>query len=333
MKKVLLCVMIIALSVSAAFSGAVQDLLDEINSTIKPSDSREQKVERINEILTPERIKAVISSGDDINAKSKYGMTPLMWAAQFSNNPEIVKALINAGSDVNAEDEYGNTALIRAAEGNNDPEVVKVLIEGGADVNAKNNFGGTVLMWVAAFSKNPEVVKALIKVLINAGTDINAKNKYGKDAVAYAQNNENPEIRGLFKVLEFGDLKTALINAAQKNDSPSDFRNLIDLGADIHATNSNGATVLMIAAANTSYPDVITILTNAGIDVNAKSNDGQTALMYAARFNKNPQILIALINAGADVNAKDKLFFGKTARDWAIQRGASKEVIKILEGL
>ncbi len=89
----------------------------------------------------------------------------------------------------------------------------------------------------------------------------------------------------------------------------------------------------MIAAANTSDPDVITILTNAGIDVNAKSKDGQTALMYAARFNKNPQVVKALITAGADINAKDGLFFGKTARDWAIQSGASQEVIKILEGL
>lgn len=89
----------------------------------------------------------------------------------------------------------------------------------------------------------------------------------------------------------------------------------------------------MIAAANTSYPEVIDILAKAGADVNAKSNDGQTALMYAVRFNCKPQILRALINAGADINAKDAIFFGKTAKDWAIQSNASPEIMKILEGL
>ena len=89
----------------------------------------------------------------------------------------------------------------------------------------------------------------------------------------------------------------------------------------------------MIAAANTSYPEVINILAKTGINVNAKAKDGQTALMYAARFNKNPQVLSALIKAGADVNAKDSLFFGKTAKDWAIQSNASPEIIKVLEGL
>ena len=137
----------------------------------------------------------------------------------------------------------------------------------------------------------------------------------------------------MFKILEFGGVKTAMINAAQKNSSPSDFRNLIDAGADIHAKNQNGATVLMIAAANTSYPEVITILVQSGIDVNAKANDGQTALMYAARFNPKPQILRALINAGADISAKDSFFFGKTAKDWAIENHADPEIIKILEGL
>ena len=261
MKKVLLCVMIVALSVSAAFGGTVQDLLNEINSARESSGSNEQITERVNAILTPERIKAVISSGDDINAKDKYGTTALILAVQYSNNPEVVKTLI----------------------------------EGGADVNAKDNDG--------------------------------------KDVAAYVQNNKNPEIRDMFKVMEFGGEKTALINAAQKNAYSSDSRSLIEAGADIHATNQNGATALMIAAANTSYPDVIKILTEAGIDVNAKSNDGQTALMYAARFNPKPKILRAILNAGADINAKDSLFFGKTAKDYAAESGASQEVIKILEGL
>ncbi len=115
MKKLLLCVVMVALSVSAAFGGATEDLFEAAH----------------DKDTTPQKIQSLIESGANVNAKSNGGWTPLMQAAYNNSNPEVVKALINAGADINAKD------------------------------------------------------------------------KNGIEAVAYAQHNENPEIRGLFKVLEF----------------------------------------------------------------------------------------------------------------------------------
>ena len=142
--------------------------------------------------------------------------------------------------------------------------------------------------------------------LINCGDDINAKN---------------------------GDSVSVLMLASAFSENTKNIKMLLDAGADVNAVDENGATALMIAAVNTDCPEVITILTNAGIDVNAKSKEGHTALMLAAIYNKNPEVVKALINAGADVDATDGFFFGKTAKELAIQSGASSEIIQILEGL
>ena len=58
-----------------------------------------------------EIVKALLDKGADVNAKSKDGVTALMWASQ-DGHTEIVKALlIDKGADVNAKSEKGWTAF------------------------------------------------------------------------------------------------------------------------------------------------------------------------------------------------------------------------------
>ena len=164
------------------------------------------------------------------------------------------------------------------------------------------------------FATSPEQVSAQVgvlftiervKALIDSGDDINTKNGMGVNV---------------------------LMLASAFSNSPEIIKLLLEAGSDINATDENGATALMIAAVNADCPDIIKILAGAGIDVNAKSKEGHTALMLAAVYNKNPEVVRALINAGSDVKATDSFFFGKTAKDLAVQNGASQEIIKILEG-
>ncbi len=61
-----------------------------------------------------------------MNAKGKNGSTPLHETVGFSDT-EITKLLIEAGADVNAKDRYGKTPLHLASK-----SAAKVLIENGA---------------------------------------------------------------------------------------------------------------------------------------------------------------------------------------------------------
>jgi ankyrin repeat protein len=82
------------------------------------------------------------ASGADVNAKDRYGATPLLYAAK----KEIAELLITKGADVNAKNSQGWTLLQKAVL-NGHKEIAQLLIANGADVNAKNlDFGdGTPL--------------------------------------------------------------------------------------------------------------------------------------------------------------------------------------------
>ena len=104
-----------------------------------------------------EAVKQHLAAGVDVNAKDKYGLTPLHHAAWQGRN-EIVELLIANGADVNAKDVDGGTPLHEAASDGR-KEVVELLIDNGADVNVKDDRGMTPLDWAEGVSRRdlPEV--------------------------------------------------------------------------------------------------------------------------------------------------------------------------------
>lgn len=158
MKKFFLCVLLVALLVSAAWGGPVEDFINETCGEALKAGS-EQANSKFKALLTPERIRELINSGDDINAKGGQGVTLLMLASAFTDNPEIVRDLIGAGADVNAHDNDGYTALIVAlADENANPEIIKLLLNAGADADYSDKNGMTARDY-AKRSRNPEIQK------------------------------------------------------------------------------------------------------------------------------------------------------------------------------
>ena len=153
MKKVLLCVMIIALSVSATFGGATEDLF----TLVKDENS------------TPKMIQTLIKFGADVNAKGNDGMTALMWAAHGNKNPEIIKTLLIAGADINANN-GGLTALMMAILGNNTLEVIKTLLNAGANVDARDRSNRTALMWEVCFACDIQIIKIDSRICLQRET-------------------------------------------------------------------------------------------------------------------------------------------------------------------
>ena len=81
-----------------------------------------------------EVVLALIKAGADLEARNKYGETPLFWT---DGHPTATLALIKAGAKVNITNTEGKTPLSEALQSNNfrGVESAKYLIAAGADVN------------------------------------------------------------------------------------------------------------------------------------------------------------------------------------------------------
>ena len=202
-----------------------------------------------------DKVNAQISAGANVNAKNRYGITPLVLAATLGD-PSIVQALLKAGADFRVPvPETGSVLMTAARTGN--PEVIKLLLAAGADVNfAEPVSGQTALMWAAA-EGHSEAVKALLA----GGAKVGA---------------------------QAHDKKTALFFAVRKGDIDS-VRVLIGAGADVNARTEPeelpncdickqyptgtkysqfGDSVLVVAVLNANF-DVADLLLNKGADPNA----------------------------------------------------------------
>lgn len=96
---------------------------------------------------------------------------------------------------------------------------------------------------------------------------------------------------------------TPLITAAAF-DEPDAAQILVNAGANINATNTDGSTALITAAAF-GKTEVAEVLIKAGADLNIQNNDGSTAL-HTSAFLCNKEIVEALLKAGADKTIKNK---------------------------
>ena len=105
------------------------------------------------------KLKKLIDSGADVNARNEYGETPL----HFQRGKYAVELLIKAGANVNAKTRQLNTSLHYQSN----KYVIKLLIDAGADVNAKNIFN------LSPIHCHPD--DECVRLLIEAGADVNSK--------------------------------------------------------------------------------------------------------------------------------------------------------------
>ncbi len=95
--------------------------------------------------VTVKDVKNAIANGADVNARSKYGSTPLMYAFWFT---DVITTLINAEAHFNVRTKYGLTPLMYASWSNQNPDVITTLINAGADATIKNDEGKTAYDYI-----------------------------------------------------------------------------------------------------------------------------------------------------------------------------------------
>jgi hypothetical protein len=97
------------------------------------------------------------------------GLTPLMCAAA-SNKADVVRELLKAGARVDAKNRYGVTPLMYAAYWSEDVEVIRQIIGAGAGVNDVDAEGGSPVAYaLAGFSDGSERLRRDKPAVVSAG--------------------------------------------------------------------------------------------------------------------------------------------------------------------
>ena len=173
----------------------------------------------------------------------------------YNGSVEEVKRLLLMGADINAKNDFGLTPFELAVVGNN-CSVVEYFLQLGQNPNLERG-GGTPLMSAAA-NGNIELLKLLLK--------------YGAD----------PDLPGDGKA-------NALMSATGHTEI---FKILVSHGANIHARDNYGRTVLIWAALH-GTEEVVTLLCKMGADPEIKDKGGNTAFTEAK--NKGRSGIVELL--------------------------------------
>lgn len=131
------------------------------------------------------KLQELISSGKNIEARDRFGKTPLHEtvtagltypgsrpAVPAAIRKECAKLLLAAGADIDAGNENGRTPL-HFAVGWGDSEMTSFLINHGASINAQDHSGRTPLHGA---SRRLDTAK----MLLDAGAEINFRDSLGE---------------------------------------------------------------------------------------------------------------------------------------------------------
>ena len=134
-------------------------------------------------------LKAILSSGANVNCVDRDGRTPLH-DASIMNKLEAAELLLQAKADVNAKDAGKWTALHFAAQ-NWLPDLAKLLVAHGAAVDSLDEHGNTPLSNAVFNSRGRG---ELIEILLKAGADKNLKNNHDVSPLDLAKTIANYKI-------------------------------------------------------------------------------------------------------------------------------------------
>lgn len=244
-----------------------------------------------------QRLRELVISGVDINARDAEGKTPLLYALQ-QGKTNFAYVLLSGGADVHLADYKNNTCLHYAIENSPYDTIIYYLLEKGADFRAVNDQGYSPLHYSILYSCGN-----LPFYLINekkadyyliTGLNENALHlsiESGCDTMSYFLLDNDIDIkqrdnRGntpLLAALDFGRHDVAL--------------RLINMGADINEVNNNNFDALLLAVLNQDSV-VVKLLLEKGAQIDQPYY--QEPLVYIAADMQNAAILNQLLIHGAD---------------------------------
>jgi len=181
---------------------------------------------------------------------------------------DIMKLLIENGADPNVS--VCGLSPLQKALNKKDIDLFEYLLKHGADINAKIN-GKTLLMKLV--SRNAKENLPLLKKMLDLGADINLTDMEGHNVLTYVDDYRDDTSDVIeFLVSQGANInhrdnlgRTPLMNIVKRHhhDNQKNIRKMVDLGADVTATDNNEITVLDLAIAN-NKGEVIDFLVEKG---------------------------------------------------------------------
>lgn len=169
-----------------------------------------------------------------------------------SNAISIAKLMLETDEDLNSSDKFGNNILMHLVELPNTRTLIEKLCEHNINLDKTNNEGETVLS-ISTKKQNMELVRYFIK----RGANLNLLNKEGNSITSNAIKNNYP---------------TSLIKL------------LLDSGADVNLSQTNGLPPLIhsikLILTNMDY---FNLILKYKPDVNLKNNKNWSPLRYLAK--------------------------------------------------
>ena len=264
-------------------------------------------------------LDALVKAGANVRVTTRHGVAPLSLAA-LNGSGAAVGRLLAAGADPNTKMAGDETALMTAARAGG-VEALRGLLAAGADPSARaGGTGQTALMWAA--SRNNA---AAVRLLVEAGADI--KVRTGRAGPSPRQDPGATAAQALVTNFEGGRSMfnsppatgfTAFLFAV-RGGAIDAVRALLDAGANVNDTLSDGSSALVVAAANAHW-ELASLLLDRGADPNLAAA-GWTALHQAVRIRRpnigfgtpgpiptgtldSIEVIKKMIARGADVTAR-----------------------------
>lgn len=225
-------------------------------------------------------VRALLDEGADVETATPDGATALLWAVH-ADQPEVVTVLLEAGASVAVANRFSVGPASLAAE-NGNAAILTALLDAGVDPNQTMPGGETLLMTAARTGDAPTV-----RALLARGADPNRREETrGQTALMWAAANNNAQ--AVHALAEQGaDLQA-------RTDNPPASR-----GRTFAYAPPTGFSALMFAV-RAGHLDATRVLLDAGADVDDTVSDGQSALVVAAA-NANWELAAYLLDRGADV--------------------------------
>jgi len=134
-----------------------------------------------------QKVKQLIKSVVEVNAKNKNGQTPLFQVViQFSAQSRLIEELLDNGADLKVVDNSGQSVLHAATSLN-----TKILLTRGADPNMQDNDGNaplhSIFLDVIKYKFFPDPLRDKASLLIESGADLHLRNHEGNTPMDLAK--------------------------------------------------------------------------------------------------------------------------------------------------